>query len=374
MYNPDYADSQPETPSPSPTRKLWLFRTRRAQGTRPIEEAGLVYVLLLSTLLAGCARAAENEASARAPTPRSSTSALDRQASSVAGTDSPIRPDDLLSVTVFDVPEMSHDYRVRSDGSISLPLIPDPIPAAGLSADALARSIESTLRSSDLLSHPEVTVEVKESRLGSVAITGAVHKPQLYPVMGATTLLDVLARAEGLSDDAGHVAVIERGEAGRQAADPVPSGSDASATVVDLRNLLESGDRSLNVPLYPGDRVTVERAGVVYVVGAVNRAGGFTLSKDRQQITVLKALALAEDVKSTALKKHAVVIRQDPSKPGERQELPVDLERVLAGRAPDEPLQAGDILFVPDSQSQKALRRAAEAAVQITTGVIIWRR
>jgi polysaccharide biosynthesis/export protein len=338
--------------------------------------ARLACVLLLSTLVAGSARAAGSEASPRAAVSGSSASnpAPGSQAAALSTADSPIRPDDVLVLTVFDVPEMSHDYRVHSDGSISLPLVPHPIPAAGLSADALARSIESTLESSELVSHPEVTVEVKESRLGSIAITGAVHKPQLYPVMGATTLLDALAQAEGLSDDAGHVAVIERGEAGRQAADPARSGADPSTLVVDLRRLLESGDTSLNAPLYPGDRVTVERAGVVYVVGAVNRAGGFTLSHDRQQITVLKALALAEDLKPTALKKHALVIRQDPAKPGQRQELPIDLERVLAGRAPDEPLQAGDILFVPDSQSQKALRRAAEAAVQITTGVIIWRR
>lgn len=348
----------------------------KSRALRLIDRASLARFLLLSILLADCSCAAETEASsrARAPGSPSSSSVPGSQTSPKSGADSLIRPDDLLAVTVFDVPEMSRDYRVRNDGSISLPLLAGPIPAAGLSADVLARSIESRLESSELVSHPEVTVEVKESRLGSIAITGAVHKPQLYPVMGATTLLDALAQAEGLSDDAGHIAVIERGETGRQAPDPASFGGDASTTVVDLRRLLATGDTSLNVPLYPGDRVTVERAGVVYVVGAVNRAGGFTISQDRQQITVLKALALAEDLKPTALKRHAVVIRQNPAKAGERQELPIDLERVLAGRAPDEPLQAGDILFVPDSQSQKAFRRAAEAAVEITTGVIIWRR
>ena len=337
-------------------------------------------LFVFSTALAIPAWPAESTASPAAPAPGSSSGSvashrtveISGAAATSTSADFPIRPDDLLSVTVFDVPEMSHEYRVRNDGSISLPLVPGPIPAAGLSADALARSIENILKSSELVSQPEVSVEVKESRLGSIAITGAVHKPQLYPVMGTSTLFDALAQAEGLTDDAGHIAVVERGQAGRQADDP--PGSDASTTIVDLRNLLASGDRSVNLPLYPGDRVTVERAGVVYVVGAVNRAGGFTISQDRQQITVLKALALAEDLKPTALKRHAVVIRQNPAKAGERQELPIDLERVLAGRAPDEPLQAGDILFVPDSQSQKAFRRAAEAAVEITTGVIIWRR
>ena len=91
-------------------------------------------------------------------------------------------------------------------------------------------------------------------------------------------------------------------------------------------------------------------------------------------MTVLKAIALAENLKSSAQRSQAVIIRRNPSATGGREEIPVDLKKILAGRGPDRPLQTNDILFVPDSASKKALVRAAEAAIQVTTGIIIWRR
>jgi polysaccharide biosynthesis/export protein len=283
-----------------------------------------------------------------------------------------ISPDDLLDITVFDVPEMSHSYRVRPGGSITLPLMPGPIPAAGLTPDQLAGAIGDRLKAAGLISNPQVTVDVHESRLHSIAVAGAVRKPQLYPVFGKTTLLDVLAQAEGLADDAGGVALVARTSATAEAG--VGSGSKPTdPIVIDLKRLMQTSDPRLNIDLFPGDRVTVERAGVVYVVGAVNRPGGFVLTSEHQPMTVLKALALAEDLKPTALANKAMIIQPKPSASGAQDESPVRLKDILAGRAPDRPLVADEILFVPDSTSQRALRRAAEAAVQITTGVIIWR-
>ena len=89
---------------------------------------------------------------------------------------------------------------------------------------------------------------------------------------------------------------------------------------------------------------------------------------------VLKGIALAQDLKPTAIRQKAVIIRRRAGAPEGREEIPVDLKKILAGRAPDAALQPNDILFVPDSTGKKALRRAAEAAVQISTGLLIWRR
>jgi polysaccharide export outer membrane protein len=127
---------------------------------------------------------------------------------------------------------------------------------------------------------------------------------------------------------------------------------------------MEQGDSSLNYDLYPGDRVTVQRAGIVYVVGAVNRAGGFVLKNDREQMTVLKALALAEFVKPTAETKKAVIIRKSPTAAGGTLEIPVELNKIIDGKAKDRVLLGNDILFVPDSASKRALHRAGEAAAQ----------
>jgi polysaccharide export outer membrane protein len=292
-----------------------------------------------------------------------------------------ITPDDLLDIIVFDVPQMSRQYRVSPSGVIVFPLLAKPIVSAGKTPLELSNAIATALRAAGMVSNPQVSVEVKESRLHSVAVTGAVKKPQIYQVFGRTTLLDVLSQAEGLAPEAGNTVVVTRGELplrklrAQSPTEGAESGESALRTAtVNLKLLMETGDPALNIEVHPGDRVTVQRAGIVYVVGAVNRPGGFPLSDDQEDITVLKAVALAQDLKATAIRHEAVIIRKNPSAPDGRQEIPVDLKMVLARRAPDPPMQPSDILFVPDSTGKKVLTRIADAAIQITTGVIIWRR
>jgi polysaccharide export outer membrane protein len=141
---------------------------------------------------------------------------------------------------------------------------------------------------------------------------------------------------------------------------------------VDLARLTATGDPLLNIDLYPGDRVTVQRAGIVYVVGAVNRPGGFPLKTGQEDMTVLQAVALAEDVKSTAIKKKAVIIRKNPAAVNGHEEIPVDLTKVLAGSERDARLEANDVFFIPDSTGKKALRRGAEAVIQAATMAVIY--
>ena len=119
--------------------------------------------------------------------------------------------------------------------------------------------------------------------------------------------------------------------------------------------------------------MSVARAGIVYVVGAVERPGGFVLKSDSEEITALKAIALAQGLKGTARPGDAVIIRKIP-RTGKEEEIEVNLGRIMARKSEDVRLQANDILFVPDSFGKKVLRRAAEAAVSITSGLIIFRR
>ncbi|MGD0920778.1 MAG: polysaccharide biosynthesis/export family protein [Terriglobia bacterium] len=292
-----------------------------------------------------------------------------------------INPDDVLLIQAFDVPEVSREYRVSAAGTITLPLLADQVTAAGLTPDQLAEVIKKEYRAAGVLSSPQLTVVVKESRAYSIAITGAVKKPQVYPLFGRTTLLDVLSQAEGLADDSGNTAIITRGNRFMQILDQDGKCRDSdkqsvcSPTLsVDVKRLLDTGDPALNMELFPGDRVTVQRAGIIYIAGAVNRAGGFPLKDDHEDMTVLKAVALAEGLKPTAIRKKAMIIRKDPKLSGQRQEIAVDLTQLLAGKGPDPPMYPNDILFVPDSTGKKAALRGVEAAIQITTGLIIWRR
>jgi polysaccharide export outer membrane protein len=267
---------------------------------------------------------------------------------------------------------------------ILVPLLTKPISAAGLTPTQLAQVIGDQLRTAGMVDHPQVTIQVKDSRLHSVAIAGAVKKPQIYPILGKTTLLDALSQAEGLANDAGNTAIITRGDIALRALGPAQGIDEDNdklmatanpllnprTVTVDLNRLLEDGDASLNYDLYPGDRVTVQRAGIVYVVGAVNRAGGFVLKDDREQMTVLKALALAEFVTSTAKTKKTIIIRKSSAAAGGTLEIPVELNKIIDGKAKDRLLLANDILFIPDSASKRALHRASEAAIQAATLVI----
>jgi polysaccharide export outer membrane protein len=281
-----------------------------------------------------------------------------------------IAKDDLLDIDVVGAQELSRGYRVDEDGMITLPMLSRPVLAAGLTLDQLSQRICRDLLDAGLLTDPQVTVSVKSSPWNTVVLSGAAKKPGVYPVYGHVTLLELLTEAEGLSDDAGGIAIVTRAEnapgrvgpnAGRAGpnAGPVTSGT----VKVDVWRLWQNGDASLNLDLYPGDRVMVQRAGIVYVMGGVNRAGGFVLSNDQEQMTLLKAIALAGNFTREAKPAKAVIIRRASNAPGEREEVPVDLKKVLSNRAPDQQLLANDILYVPESGAKRALNTVITAAV-----------
>jgi len=284
--------------------------------------------------------------------------------------------DDLLEVYVVGLQEVSREYRVDEEGRISLPMLSQPVMAAGLTLDQLSAALRKDLLDAGMLTDPQVTVTVKSSASNTVVLSGAARKPGVYPVYGRMTLLELLTDSEGLSDDAGSTAIITRAENGSRTPGPNPAGAaqdanpaSSSTVKVDVWRLWQNGDASLNVDLYPGDRVMIQRAGIVYVVGGVNRAGGFLLSNNQEQMTVLKAIALAGNFTRAAKPAKAVIIRKVSDAPGGRQQVPVDLKKVLSNRAPDQPLLASDILYVPESGVKRTLDEVFNAAVYTT----IWR-
>jgi polysaccharide export outer membrane protein len=296
------------------------------------------------------------------------------------GEESLISPNDLLFIQVYDVEQLTHEYRVSPTGALAVPLLRQPVNAAGLTPLELAQLLTRKFQEAGLLTDPQITVTIRESRVHGVIISGAVHKPGMLQIQGQTTLLDVLSEGGGVTDDAGPTATITRGDVAlrslsRTAGNGVEGSQSPIPTtvIVNLKRLVEIGDESVNAEVFPGDRVNVPRAGIVYVVGAVNRSGGYVMTSDREEMTVLKALALAGDVTSTAKRTKAMIIRRNPALPNGREEIPVNINKVIAGRSPDRTLLANDILFVPDSIGMRALRRSAEAVVFVGTGLAIYR-
>lgn len=287
-----------------------------------------------------------------------------------------VSPEDLLDVYVMNVPEVSRNYRVSSNGLLTLPLLPEPIPAAGQTLNQLSHLIAAKFHDAGMLSNASVTVSLVETRLHTVLVAGEVHTPQEYPIYGPTHLLDLLIKAGGLGDRAGNEAIIMRGDIGARAdlaqgtrAGGVNAPGGQQSFTLNIRKLVDTGDDTTNILLYPGDRVTIPRAQLIYVMGAVNRPGGYVLDETRQHMTVLKALAMAGDVNSVAKKKRITILRRAPAGPEEkRDEIPVDYKGIVSGQVADVRLMADDILYVPESGGLKAWRTGVNSAVTMVTG------
>lgn len=312
---------------------------------------------------------------------------------------------DLLGIEVFDVPELSREVRVNESGFVSIPLVPDKVQAAGLTAFQLQDKLAELLQSNGLVTHPQITVTVKEQHSEPITVIGAVKTPLTLQAVHQMTLLQVLSQAGGITDDAGSKVLITRvrrlpdsgspdsGSSGPANPDPgEPANNPAASTPaanaqavspgagsesndfisIDLNDLLDSGDPKYNIPLYGGDVVTVPHSGVIYAVGAVQRPGGFAMETDRQQLTVLKIVSLAGGLSPTAKPSKAVILRQPPGS-AQRLQLPVDVKKIITLKSADLELQRNDILYVPDSTGKHALRRSAEIAIAIATGAAIIR-
>jgi polysaccharide export outer membrane protein len=347
-------------------------RSGRARHMRRMIIAASVFVIALIPSLQ-----AQTPAPASAPVVASPPTQTAAPASPAqAADDYIIGADDILNVYIVDVPELSRTYRVTANGTVTIPVLPNPITVTGLTLSQFSERLSQELKAGGLVTDPHVTTSVDQSRLHTVAITGAVRQPQIYPLFSQTTLLDLLSQAGGLADDAGGIAIVRRGDIAThvsvQNARAPEKPEMADTVTIDLKRLLESSDSTLNIRIYPGDRITIPRAGVVYVVGAVNKPGGYTIRPSSHGMTVLQAIALAEDTKTTALRDQTVIIRNDPQAEQGRKQIPIDLKKILRGKSPDATLQAEDILFVPDSAGKRALNRGLESVLQAATGVAIY--
>jgi polysaccharide biosynthesis/export protein len=292
--------------------------------------------------------------------------------------DTPIGVGDLLHIEVFDVPELTRDARVSDTGAIGFPLIPGRIHAEGLTPYQLETKLEQFLIENGMISHPQVSVFVKEQHSQPVSVVGAVNRPMVYQVMRPTTLLELLADAGGIADTAGSVILITRpvqkeGAKIEGAALATTGGEDTQTITIRLQDLLDTGNPAYNIQIFGGDVVSVPRAGIVYVLGpGIAQPGGYVLQGHGEQITVLKALALAHGLKSFAKPDDAYIFRTNPNT-GQKDEIPVHIRQISKNKTEDLAMKSNDILYVPDSVGKKALAKGAEAALSVGTSIAIFR-
>jgi polysaccharide export outer membrane protein len=358
-------------------------RRNQFHGTVFVVQAilGLAFFLIAASTLAQALPNDNGQSSLKAQTAAEINQRLQQANEKLAGTttesetsDSRIGPDDLLNISVFEAPEMNSTVRVSARGEISLQLL-GAVHAAGLTPKELESVLQAHLRRT-YMKDPHVGVFVQELQSHSISVVGAVKMPGVFQIRGTKTVIEVLSLAQGLADDAGDTVLIQHGAESTQpgssnGSQPTAQEKNGAIEEINLKKLLDSADSSLNVPVRPGDIVKVPRAGIVYVVGEVQKPGGFVL-QNNENISVLQALALAEGPTHTSAISRARIIRTDPAS-GKRTEIPMNLGRIFSGKAPDTFLQPKDIVFVPNSAAKSILYRGSEAAVQTAAGVAIYK-
>jgi len=280
-----------------------------------------------------------------------------------------IGPNDLIAVSVYDSPELTRTVRVGSDGWIRLPMLKQRIKAERLLPLELESAIADALREEALLVDPVVTVTIAEYNSRPINVAGAVKSPLTFQAAGPVTLLEALTRAGGLSPEAGSEILVSRVQ-------PVDDGAPTALVQrIPVKALIDAADPDMNLKLTGGEEIRVPQAGKVYIVGTVKRPGAFPVQSSAET-TVLQMLALAEGLAPYASSRAFIYRREEAS--GSKHEIPIELNKILARKAPDVPLQSEDILYIPDNSGRRltmnAIDRIAGFGASTASGVLVWRR
>ena len=281
---------------------------------------------------------------------------------------------DQISLHVGDLEEISDKpIRIDPNGNIDLPLA-GTVQAAGLTPTQLKAALAAKL--SKYLTNPQITLNVIENQSRPVSVFGAVSRAGVYQLQGPRHLAEVLSLAGGTAPDAGAVVVVTREERwGKIEAPGVRTelGSHSSTVTIPMDELTSAKNPEDNILILPNDTISVPKAEVVYVVGNVRKAGGFTLAH-HPTLTVLQAISLAEGFSPDAAGGKARILRRSPE--GDSvppHEIKVDASAIFNGKAPDVPLYANDILFIPNSAFKATTKRVLEASIGLSTGLLIYR-
>jgi polysaccharide biosynthesis/export protein len=281
-------------------------------------------------------------------------------------------PDDEFKVEALDAPELSDkSYRIDNSGFVGMALL-GRFHVAGMTSAQLENELNRRLKEHVL--NPAAVVSITQFRSQPVSVLGSVNAPGAYQIRGSKSLIDVLALAGGIRADAGYKVRLSR----RISSGRIPSakafddaGGQYSVVEIPIRSIMSGSSTADDVRVLPHDVVTVPRGEVVYVVGDVQKSGGYVLGEN-ESMSALQALSLAGGLAPTAAPKNTRLLRAQLGQPA-RQEIALNLKDVLAGKAADVTLRPDDILFIPSNTGKKAALRALEAVIQTGTGVAIWR-
>lgn len=265
---------------------------------------------------------------------------------------------DLIDVGMFENPDLSGRFRVDENGDIDVPLI-GRVHVQGDTAEEAAALIERRFVDAEILQPAEshATVFIDEYATQGITVNGEVKSPGVYPALGVRMLNDVIAAAGGLSTAAAsEVLITHRGDSQH----PVK----VEYNPASLQPVIP------DVQVFPGDSILVPRAGIIYVLGDVNRAGGYVLD-GRRALTVEQAMALAGGGAHAAALKRVQLVRT--LEDGRKEAITIPVNLIYKGRAPDVAMKDGDVLFVPTSNGRLVAEQAINSALGIGTSIVVYR-
>jgi polysaccharide export outer membrane protein len=279
-----------------------------------------------------------------------------------------LHPGDEIALHSLEAKEIAEKaYRLDEEGQVNFPLI-GRIRLANLTA----RQAEELLRSKfkTYYVEPDLELNVTTFHTETFSVIGSIGNPGVRELKGRITLLDALSLGGGVRAEAGPVVIVTR----QAASGTIPlrtahsTFSGESVVEINLKNLLDGVNPDENIVIQPRDMISIPPAQIVYVIGNVKHAGGFTLS-GRTSLTVLQALSLAEGMDPRASPERTRILRH-AGQP--EQQIAVNVKKILKGEAEDIVLQPNDILFVPSSATRVITQRTIEAAITVGTGLAIF--
>jgi polysaccharide export outer membrane protein len=243
--------------------------------------------------------------------------------SNVLAADVPLGPGDVLKISVYDHPDLSLETRVSEAGRISFPLIGEVV-VGGISSAAAEKKIAGRLKDGSFIRNPQVNIIVAVMQSQQVSVLGQVNRPGRYPLDGRRSVTDILALAGGVNADASDTVTLVRTRNGK-----------ADKQVIDLIEMVRSGDMKQNPELRAGDVVYVERAARFYIYGEVQRPGTYRLERN---MTVSQAISVGGGLSQRGTERGVRLKRRDAN--GVIQEI---------SAKQDDLIRVDDVVYVRES-------------------------
>lgn len=295
---------------------------------------------------------------------------------------------DVLDISIYALEEpgqTTHLNRtVGKDGAVSLPWVGD-IPAKDLTVAQLEDRVRAAY-ATRFIKNPQISISIKDHRSVAVVVTGAVKAPGIYYLNASrSSVLEILALAGGLKDDASDEVVVIRGgvsslpsgalntnappEDATQEMDPALLAKGTMILPVNLKELIDNRDLQQNADVRGGDIVTVRSVSrnFVYVVGYVARPGAYEM-RGSEEIDALRAVAMAGGLSPIARSENSYVIRETTNG---QSIISVDLVKVSHGTAPTLVMAPGDTLVIGSgffARLSEFIRPSISASVPTPTG------